>query len=191
VAWQREFIKTFYDVVRVENAVFAKFRRGLDADVSYPSSAVDLNERQWQCLLFKGILANGCFSGWIIRLEQAYSESSRAQSRNCRSDFTLARAMKRGKPDWKSQITIEMKRGFGGAARDYRRLRDNCDPGLRGLLVYRFRKRPVDLEREADKLSAFKRARLIRTTLGDMAVSVAGVGGSQKKYHFGAVLFSW
>lgn len=62
--------------------------------------------------------------------------------------------------------------------------------GLRGLLVYRFRKRPVDLGREADKLPVFKRKNLARATLGDMAVSVFGVDGTCKEYHFGAVSFS-
>lgn len=190
MTWQREFVKTFYEVMGGENAAFAKLVRGMDGDVSYPGSVVDLKEREWQFLLFKGLLAKKCFGNWIIGLEQAYSEKPHAQGRKWRADFTLAQ-MKYGKPDWASQISIEMKRGFGRVEDDYHRLMQNCDPRRRGLLVYRFRKRPVDLEREADELSVFKRTKPIMDTLGDVTVKVVGMDGSHKRYHFAAALLSW
>jgi len=190
MTWQREFVETFYEVVRKENAAFAELARGMDKDVSYPGSVVDVKEREWQYLLFRELLARNGFGKWIIQLEQAYSEKPHAQSRKQRADFTLAK-MRSGGPYWSSQITIEMKRGFGDVERDYHRLMKNCDPGHRGLLVYRLRSSPVNLEREAEELSLFRRTKPNIDTLGDRMISVTHFNGSQSECHFGAVLLSW
>jgi hypothetical protein len=189
--WQEEFVETFYEVVKQENTIFSRFNENVNKDEWIPRSVVDLTEGQWQYLLFKGLLVNKYFDGWVIQLEQAYSGKRHAKSRKRHADFMLSKIRYR-KPDYESTICIEMKPSFRGVEDDYHRLTQYSDPTCRGLLVYKFSKNPVELADKINESPEFSRKKFNKMTApGHTEVNVVSVGGNHERYHFEAVLLSW
>lgn len=188
--WQEEFITTFYKVIKKENVALNKLNKNINRDSCYPCGVIDLKERQWQYLLFKGLLANNYYDRWIIRLEQPYSDKRHAKSRKLHVDFTLTETKYR-KADHDSQICLEMKGSLKEAKDDYKRLKQYSN--ICGLLIYKFGKRPVKLETKINESPEFKKLmnKLKIITPGDMKVNVVNKGGNYERYHFEAVLLSW
>lgn len=191
MGWQEEFIETFYEVVKQENTIFSRFSKNMNKDEWSPRSVVNLTERQWQYLLFKGLLTNNYFDEWVIQLEQAYSPKRHAQARRLHADFMLSK-IKYREPDYDSTICVEMKRGFRGAGNDCHRLTQNANPNHRGLLVFQFLKNPVELEGKINESPEFSRRKFNKmATPGDIEINVVSVGGNHERYHFEAVLLGW
>jgi len=187
--WQEEFVETFYEVVKQENIIFSRFNKNEDEWI--PRSVVDLTERQWQYLLFKGLMTNNYFDRWVIQLEQAYSDRKHAEMRIRRADFMLSK-IKYGKSDYNSTICIEMKNGLNKKVKDdYKRLQKYSN--FRGLLIYKFKRRPIKLETKINESPEFKKLmnKLKIIAPGDMKVNVVNKGGNYERYHFEAVLLSW
>ena len=193
MGWQKEFVETFYEVVKQENIVFSRFNKNMNNDEWIPHNVVALTERQWQYLLYKGLLDNKYFNGLVIQLEESYSNRKHAEPRKRHADFMLSK-IKYGKPNYNSTICIEMKRvdsGLKEAKKDYDRLTNYSVPSRRGLLIYQFSENPVDLVGKINESAEFSRKRFKMAASRDIEMNVVSVGGNPQKYHFEAVLLSW
>jgi len=193
MAWQDEFVETFYEVVKQENRALNRFNKNRVADHVCGHSVEDLTEVHLQYLLFKGLLNNSYFDRWHVSISPSYGEMRNTRSRKQHADFSLAYT-KYGKVDYSSQITIEMKKWQSKRAReDYKRLQEKSDN--RGLLIYQFGKRSVSLEAKISKSPEFKRLmkkfKITTRRERDMKVNVVNKDGNHERHHFEAVLLSW
>jgi hypothetical protein len=189
--WQKEFVDTFYGVVKKENTALSRINRQRAAGHCYDHGVADLTEVQLQYLLVRALLSNSRFDKWFISVQDPLSDIKRTKSRKRHVDIALTKT-RYGKVDDEAWIYIEMKNmknGIRKAKEDFKRLHEKED----GLLVYRFGKRRVNLEAKVSDSPEFKRLmrRFRVTTTGDKTLRILGKTGGYELYHFEAMLLSW
>jgi len=191
MSWQNEFINTFYEVVHTENTVLSSLNRSRVGYHRYGRGVRDLAEVHLQYLLFRALLSNSYFDRWCVEIWTPYGRRKNTKSRRLHVDFSLTKT-RYGKEDDSSWTAIEMKRWDAAEARkDYERLQSMSNN--RGLLIYRFGQRPVDLGAQIEESFEFRR--LMRkfeiSAPGDCELDVADSEGGRLRYHFAAVLLTW
>jgi len=186
--WQREFVDTFYEVIKKENGVLSRINRKRAAGHYYEHGVKDLTEVQLQYLFVRGLLRNSYFDKWFISVQDPLSSQKGTKSRKRHVDITLGKTSY-GKVDDQGWIYVEMKRGMRKAKEDFKRLHEKEN----GLLIYQFLKRRVNLQAKISRSREFRRlvSRFKVTTTGDQLLRVADKIDGYELYHFEAVLLTW
>lgn len=196
VAWEVEFIKTFYEVVKKENRALNKFNKNRTAGHRYEHGVKDLTEVHLQYLLFKELLRNDYFEEWHINIWDPLCERKHTKGSRQHADFTLTKDSKVDNTSpW---IYLEMKEWVPDKVKeDYEKLREKKSKFIfkRGLLVYQFGRRPVNLVAKIEQSPLFKRLmKKFAVTTGpkvDLPLNVVQKNGNRQQHHFEAVLLTW